>query len=165
MKRREQALLLLRKAAQDEALLSGIEVRFRKTHEIGALTALLAQAGCALPELLEDMDRLTPFGAFSRYEDCEVRASLDCVAAREAVRELRIWWKPSSWNGREAGGVGTLTARRRYQFDLAEACVPSKMLFTSGNDRLKVRRQAIDDLGAPAFRLLPLPDVVADLPT
>ena len=75
MKPREQALLLLRKAAQDEALLdevlrsahvsdeiigfhcqqaiekilkallSDLGVRFRKTHEIGALMALLAQAG------------------------------------------------------------------------------------------------------------------------
>jgi HEPN domain-containing protein len=72
MKRREQALLLLRKAAQDEALLdevlasdqvsdeiigfhcqpaagkilkallSDVGVRFRKTHEIGSLVALLA---------------------------------------------------------------------------------------------------------------------------
>ena len=72
MKRREQALLLLRKAAQDEALLdeviasdqgsdeiigfhcqqaaekilkallSDVGVRFRKTYEIGALMALLA---------------------------------------------------------------------------------------------------------------------------
>ena len=81
MKPREQALLLLRKAAQDEALLdqvlelgarsadeivgfhcqqaaekilkallSDVGVRFRKTHEIGALMALLAQAGHALPD-------------------------------------------------------------------------------------------------------------------
>jgi HEPN domain-containing protein len=78
MKRREQALLLLHKAAQDEALLdqvltsdqvsdeiigfhcqqaaekilkallSDLGVRFRKTHEIGALMALAAQAGHAL---------------------------------------------------------------------------------------------------------------------
>ena len=79
MKPREQALLLLRKAAQDEALLdevlaseqvsdeiigfhcqqaaekilkallSDVGVRSRKTHEIGALKDLLAQAGHALP--------------------------------------------------------------------------------------------------------------------
>src|ERR1022692_2749603 len=88
MKQREQALLLLRKAAQDEALLdavltsdqvsdevigfhcqqaaekilkallSDLGVRFRKTHEIGALMALLAQAGHALPEQFENLDVL-----------------------------------------------------------------------------------------------------------
>ena len=93
MKRREQALLLLRKAAQDEALLDAVltsdqvsdeiigfhcqqaaekilkallsdaGVRFRKTHEIGALMALLAQAGHALPDRFENLDVLTPFGA------------------------------------------------------------------------------------------------------
>ncbi|MGO9896275.1 MAG: HEPN domain-containing protein [Bryobacteraceae bacterium] len=82
MKRREQALLLLHKAAQDEALLdqvltsdqvsdeiigfhcqqaaekilkallSDLGVRFRKTHEIGALMALAAQAGHALLHVL-----------------------------------------------------------------------------------------------------------------
>ena len=76
MKQREQALLLLRKAAQDEALidqvlrsdkvsdeiigfhcqqaaekllkapLSDLGIRFRKTHEIGALLDLLANYGC-----------------------------------------------------------------------------------------------------------------------
>ena len=79
MKRREQALLLLRKAAQDEALLdaviasdqvgdeivgfhcqqaaekilkallSDVGVRFRKTHEIGALMAMLAHVGFSEP--------------------------------------------------------------------------------------------------------------------
>jgi HEPN domain-containing protein len=93
MKPREQALLLLRKAAQDEALLdevltservsdeiigfhcpqaaekilkallSDVGVRFRKTHEIGAFMALLAQAGHVLPDRFENLDVLTPFGA------------------------------------------------------------------------------------------------------
>jgi HEPN domain-containing protein len=82
MKQREQALLLLRKAAQDEALLdevltsdqvsdeiigfhcqqavekllkallSDLGMRFRKTHEIGALMGLLAEAGEPLPDEL-----------------------------------------------------------------------------------------------------------------
>jgi HEPN domain-containing protein len=81
MKWREQALLLLRKAAQDEALLdaviasdqvgdeivgfhcqqaaekilkallSDVGVRFRKTHEVGALMALLARVGTSLRTL------------------------------------------------------------------------------------------------------------------
>ena len=121
MKRREQAHLLLRKAGQDEALLdqvlefdqisdeiigfhcqqaaekilkallSDLEVRFRKTHEIGVLMALLTQAGFPLPENLQNLDMLTPFGAVYRYEDYEAPVSLDRVAAREAVRELRLW--------------------------------------------------------------------------
>ncbi len=121
MKRREQALLLLRKAAQDEALLdavltsdqvsdeivgfhcqqaaekilkallSDLEVRFRKTHEIGSLMALLAQAGFALPDQFENLDVLTPFGAIYRYEDYDTIVSLDRDQARTWVRELRAW--------------------------------------------------------------------------
>lgn len=121
MKPREQALLLLRKAAQDEALLdavllsdevsdeiigfhcqqaaekilkallSDVGVRFRKTHEIGALMALLGQAGHVLPDRFENLDVLTPFGAIYRYEDYEAAVSLDRDAARASLRELRAW--------------------------------------------------------------------------
>jgi HEPN domain-containing protein len=121
MKRREQALLLLRKAAQDEALLdevltsdqvgdeiigfhcqqaaekilkallSDVGVRFRKTHEIGALMAMLEQAGQRLPDRFENLDVLTPFGAIYRYEDYDAVVSLDRRAARESLRELRAW--------------------------------------------------------------------------
>ena len=121
MKWREQALLLLRKAAQDEALLdevltsdqvsdeiigfhcqqaaekilkglpSDVGVRFRKTHEIGALMALLAQSGHGLPDQFENLDVLTPFGAIYRYEDYDAVVSLDRQAARESLRELRAW--------------------------------------------------------------------------
>lgn len=121
MKQREQALLLLRKAAQDEALLdevltsdqvsdeiigfhcqqaaekilkallSDVGVRFRKTHEIGALMALLAQAGHGLPDQFENLDVLTPFGAIYRYEDYDAVVSLNRAAARESLRELRAW--------------------------------------------------------------------------
>ena len=121
MKRREQALLLLRKAAQDEALLdevlasdrvgdeiigfhcqqaaekilkallSDVGVRFRKTHEIGALMALLAEAGRALPDQFENLDALTPFGATYRYEDYDAGVSLNRSAARASLRELRAW--------------------------------------------------------------------------
>jgi HEPN domain-containing protein len=121
MKRREQALLLLRKAAQDEALLdaviasdqvgdeivgfhcqqaaekilkallSDVGVRFRKTHEIGALMALLARVGHGLPDQFENLDVLTPFGAIYRYEDYDAVVSLDRQAARASLRELRAW--------------------------------------------------------------------------
>jgi HEPN domain-containing protein len=116
MKPREQALLLLRKAAQDEALLdevlnsdqvtdeiigfhcqqaaekilkallSDVGVRFRKTHEIGALMSLLAQAGYGLPDQFEDLDGLTPFGAIYRYGDYDAVVSLNRHAARGRIR-------------------------------------------------------------------------------
>jgi HEPN domain-containing protein len=121
MKRREQALLLLRKAAQDEALLdqvltsgdvsdeiigfhcqqaaekilkallSDVGVRFRKTHDIGALMALAAEAGHSLPRRFEDLDALTPFGAIYRYDDYDAPVSLDRNAARGSLRQLRLW--------------------------------------------------------------------------
>jgi HEPN domain-containing protein len=59
-----------------KALLSDLGVRFRKTHEIGALMALLAQAGHTLPEQFENLDVLTPFGAIYRYEDYDAVVSL-----------------------------------------------------------------------------------------
>jgi HEPN domain-containing protein len=121
MKQREQALLLLlRKAAQDEALvdavlssdqvsdeivgfhcqqaaekilkalLSDLGVRFRKTHEIGALMALLAQAGHVLPDQFENLDVLTPFGAIYRYEDYDAVVSLDRHAACGSARVARL---------------------------------------------------------------------------
>jgi HEPN domain-containing protein len=121
MKQREQALLLLGKAAQDEALLdqvlssdkvgdeiigfhcqqaaekmlkallSDLGVRFRKTHEIGALVTLLAKSGHPLPEGFEDLDALTPFGAVYRYEDYDSELVLDREQARAMLRALRIW--------------------------------------------------------------------------
>jgi HEPN domain-containing protein len=74
-----------------KALLSEVGVRFRKTHEIGALMAMLAQAGHGLPDRFEDLDVLTPFGAIYRYQDYDAVVSLDRHAARESLRELRAW--------------------------------------------------------------------------
>jgi HEPN domain-containing protein len=121
MKRREQALLLLRKAAQDEslldevlgsprvsdevvgfhcqqaaekllkALLSDLGVAFRKTHELGALMDLIARSGEVLPDEFENLDALTPFGAVYRYEDYDSDALLDRQQARVLLRSLRAW--------------------------------------------------------------------------
>ena len=132
MKRREQALLLLRRAAQDEALLdqvlgspevsdeiigfhcqqaaekilkallSELGVHFRKTHDIGALVSMAAAAGRALPMEFDDLDRLTPFGAIYRYEDYDAPVSLDRVAARGCVGRLRRWVE-GSFAGRIPG--------------------------------------------------------------
>jgi len=79
MKRREQALL------------SDVGVRFRKTHDIGALMSLAAEAGHPLPAQFEDLDALTPFGAIYRYDDYDAPVSLDRIAARANLRQLRLW--------------------------------------------------------------------------
>jgi HEPN domain-containing protein len=74
-----------------KALLSDVGVHFRKTHEIGALMALLAQTGHALPDQFENLDVLTPFGAIYRYEGYEAAVSLNRDTARASVHELRAW--------------------------------------------------------------------------
>jgi len=66
-------------------------VRFRKTHEIGALSDLLAEAGYPLPDELALLDALTPFGVFYRYEDYEAEEPLDRSRARQMLRSLRAW--------------------------------------------------------------------------
>jgi HEPN domain-containing protein len=121
MKQREQAVLFLGKAAQDEALLdevlasdkvsdevlgfhcqqaaekllkallSDLGVRFRKTHDIGALIALLSGTGYSLPEDISDLDGLTPFAAVYRYEDYDSGLALDRTRIRSTLRLLRAW--------------------------------------------------------------------------
>jgi HEPN domain-containing protein len=101
MKRREQALLLLAKAAQDEslldavmdvdtvadevfgfhcqqaaekmieALLSAAGMPFQKTHNIAALMEALGGAGKVLPDSFEELETFTPFGALYRYDDLD----------------------------------------------------------------------------------------------
>jgi len=112
MKRREQALLFLRKAAQDEslldavlecdsvsdevigfhcqqaaekilkALLSDLGITFHKTHELGALMDSLARSGAPLPDEFENLDVLTPFGAVYRYDDYDGTESLNRAETR-----------------------------------------------------------------------------------
>jgi hypothetical protein len=121
MKRREQALLLLAKAAQDEALLdvvidsatvadevfgfhcqqaaekmlkallSNLGEPFPRTHDIAALIKHLRRIDVPLPEQFEELDMFTPFGAFYRYDDFDSGDSLDRRAARAILGDLRIW--------------------------------------------------------------------------
>lgn len=143
MKQREQALLLLRKAAQDEALLdevltsdqvsdeiigfhcqqavekllkallSDLGMRFRKTHEIGALMGLLAEAGEPLPDESRQLDTLTPFGSVYRHEDYDAPGTLDRPAAGRMVRELRVWVEARLRDRRlQAGGAEAYTAQQ-----------------------------------------------------
>jgi HEPN domain-containing protein len=121
MKRREQALLFLRKAAQDEslldatlecdsvsdevigfhcqqaaekmlkALLSDLGITFHKTHELGALMDSLARSGAPLPDEFENLDVLTPFGAVYRYDDYDGTESLNRAETRALLKSLRAW--------------------------------------------------------------------------
>lgn len=121
MKRREQADLLLHKAAQDEALLdevlgaasvsdeiigfhcqqaaekmlkavlSDLGLQFKRTHDLGALMELLRGHGRPLPEELADLDTLTPYGAIYRYEYVDAGAPLDRPLVRRKLAGLRAW--------------------------------------------------------------------------
>ncbi len=121
MRRREQALLFLKKAAEDEALLdevlssrrisddivgfhcqqaaekllkallSDLGIRFRKTHDVRELLDLLEDADCRVPGDLSDLDTLTPYGTVFRYEVIPSEVSLDRAACRSMVRSLRAW--------------------------------------------------------------------------
>lgn len=101
-KRRELALLFLRKAQEDEevvfrvpdeilsadsvfgfhaqqaaekmlkAILTDRGVEFRRTHQIRELLERLAQDGVELPQDLVDIDELTPFAVEYRYDDVPV---------------------------------------------------------------------------------------------
>jgi len=111
--------MLLRKAAQDEALLDSVQedtsvsaeifgyhcqqaaekllkawlaqraVHYPKTHNLQALVELLEAQGQPLPTDLADLDRLTPYATVYRYEQLPEYTSLDRHAARAIVARLR----------------------------------------------------------------------------
>jgi HEPN domain-containing protein len=121
MKRHEQAVLLLRKAAQDESLLDAVAESFnvadeivgfhcqqaaekllkallsaagnpaRKTHDLDALMAKLAEIGEPLPAEFDSLDAFTPFGSVYRYEDYDAAIRFDRQQARNLLRSLRKW--------------------------------------------------------------------------
>jgi HEPN domain-containing protein len=124
MKRREQALLFLRKAAQDESLLdavlesdrvsdevfgfhcqqaaekmlksvlSDLGAVFHKPHELGALMDSLARSGAPLPGGFENLDALTPFGAVYRYDDYDGTESLNRLETRHTAVTPRVGGGP-----------------------------------------------------------------------
>ena len=121
MKQHEQAVLLLEKARQDEALvdevltsdrisdeivgfhcqqaaenllkalLAEIGVHFHRTHNLHQLMNLLANEGRPVPDDLKNLDTLTPFAAVHRYGTPPVTVSLDRREALEMVRRARKW--------------------------------------------------------------------------
>ncbi len=119
--RHEQALLLVRKAAADiallekvlhspevtdeiigfhcqqaaekllKAVLSEVGAEYPRTHNLRFLMDQLADAGVALPAELADLDMLTPFGALLRYDDLGPELRLRRDAAAQMVRTLHTW--------------------------------------------------------------------------
>jgi HEPN domain-containing protein len=74
-----------------KAVLSDMGVPFRKTHEIGHLIDLVLRQQIDLPEGLQELDLLTPFGAVYRYEDYDSVLVLDRDRVRKMLRDARIW--------------------------------------------------------------------------
>lgn len=121
MKQREQAILLVKKAADDEALLdeilssrqvsdeifgfhcqqatekllkallSLVNVGYPRTHNLRLLMDLLADAGQPLPENFSELDILTPYGTLFRYEDLPVEFELDRKTQYELVKSLHLF--------------------------------------------------------------------------
>ncbi len=121
MKRREQALLFIKKASQDEALLAEVllshavgdevfgfhsqqavekllksilslhGVDFPRTHNLRFLMDLLSDSGHRLPDEFSELDALTPYGALFRYEDAPVETTIDRKEALRLVRHLKAY--------------------------------------------------------------------------
>lgn len=119
MRQHEQAMLLVKKAADDEALLAEIlssrhvsdeifgfhcqqavekllkallsqaGIAYSRTHNLRLLMDLLADSGRSLPPDLDDLDMLTPYGTLLRYEDLPVDAELDRETFFMRVKSLR----------------------------------------------------------------------------
>lgn len=117
----EQALLFLKKAKEDEALLdeviesekvsneifgfhcqqsaekslkallSALAVEFRKTHDLRELLDLLLDNAWPIPPHLSDIDVLTPYGTFFRYGSLDEETPFDRESAMKLVQELREW--------------------------------------------------------------------------
>ena len=120
MKQREQAILLVKKAADDESLLEEIlsshqvtdeifgfhcqqaveklltallsltGVGYPRTHNLRLLMDLLADAGQPLPNEFAELDILTPFGTLFRYEDLPIEIELDRETQYELVKSLHL---------------------------------------------------------------------------
>jgi HEPN domain-containing protein len=118
MRQHEQAILLVKKAADDEALLAEIlssshvsdeifgfhcqqaaekllkallsdaGIGYPRTHNLRLLMDLLEDAGRSLPAGLAELDTLTPYGTLFRYEDLPTEIGLDRESLFKLVRSL-----------------------------------------------------------------------------
>jgi len=121
MKQREQALLFVKKACQDEALLSEVvssravsdetfgfhcqqaaekllkailsfyDIEFARTHNLRFLMDLLADAGHRLPDEFSDLDALTPYGTLFRYEDIPADTVIDREGLLKLIKALKAY--------------------------------------------------------------------------
>jgi HEPN domain-containing protein len=73
-----------------KAVLAARSVDFPFTHDIGLLIQLCEDAGAPLPEVLADVDRLTPFAVHMRY-GAIFGPDLDLAVALEWVAETIAW--------------------------------------------------------------------------
>ena len=74
-----------------KALLAGLGISFRRTHDLRELIDTATTGGCGIPEDLRDLDMLTPYGTVYRYEDMESVAPLDRQGNRRTIANLRAW--------------------------------------------------------------------------
>jgi len=118
MRQHEQALLLVKKAVDDEALLAEIltssqvsdeifgfhcqqaaekllkallshsGISYPRTHNLRLLMDLLADSEQPLPTDLAELDMLTPYGTLFRYEDLPAEVDLDRETLYKLVRSL-----------------------------------------------------------------------------
>jgi HEPN domain-containing protein len=118
MRQREQAMLLVKKAADDETLLAEIlssshvsdeifgfhcqqaaekllkallslaGIGYPRTHNLRLLMDLLADSGQPLPSDLAELDVLTPYGTLFRYEDLPAEVELNREILFKLVRSL-----------------------------------------------------------------------------
>ncbi|MCM2357314.1 MAG: HEPN domain-containing protein [Geobacteraceae bacterium] len=118
MRQHEQAILLIKKASDDEALLAEIlssshvsdeifgfhcqqaaekllkallsqaVIVYPRTHNLRLLMDLLMDAGHALPADLAELDVLTPYGTLFRYEDLPAEVELNREVLFTLIRSL-----------------------------------------------------------------------------
>jgi HEPN domain-containing protein len=118
----DRAVLLMRKAAEDEALLDAVltcvrisdeiigfhlqqaaekllkailankDVDYRRTHNLIDLMVSIEDEGIEIPSSLKAIKEFIPFAVEYRYEQwMNSDEEFDRCAARELLRELRVW--------------------------------------------------------------------------
>jgi HEPN domain-containing protein len=74
-----------------KALLTRLDVPFKRTHNLRVLMDLLESKGSGLAVEFSEIDKLTPYGTLARYEEGDFSAPLDRKRTRETIRKLREW--------------------------------------------------------------------------
>lgn len=75
-----------------KAVLALREVRYGRTHDLGALMQMAKDAGIAVPGWMEEAEALTPFGVLFRYEDLSAEPeAFDRKKARDLAGRVRAW--------------------------------------------------------------------------